>query len=801
MDLLSIQGGGLVSCKSVWVDALPEEVGAPEKRIIHVRVIQLQQRAVLKQLGIRLGLGYSKCGSQKELDWAQNVVILIRDYTKGTWIKIFEKRDIPEPQAMTWFDIEHVETDAVIIQVRKSGVDRWWPSWNCAMNSLLLDAEYRIPMLPVPIRNLMDININVVKINALPTGVLMAQRGSEIRYWTRYFEVGFMLYSPALSYLAIDERGLGKVGSQNLLKMASQHRRQDEFTTHYVQGVRIDPCYPPVSDFFHFEPYGLTTVEGNRVKYFVRSPDSNATYKFQWVVQEKYILLDVVLDCVEPCRMVHHGFQLSFDSTVAPLTALGSIIKRGETGLLDFPVILHFPGKGSLHCSLEGGRAMARFDSIRPITVNTLELKVGEEPANEGDYVLREGHHEATIKFEVTTPELVELKQDAPHIIKNAVKYSAVTAMVYRADTATYSNNGNSMHCPACLDSWAENTIGFTAFKGIDPKTFLQQTLERWLYIAPAYGSGRSIIDEDHYYEDEYIICGTAALFGLAKFLETYHDHAWFGKFKKLILDQIALMKHRDVDNDGLVESTSRLGISGQHQWSTNWFDVISFGWKDAFSNAFLYPALLGLSKVFADEGMTEARDLATWAEKLKQNYVPTFYNEKTGWLAGWRCKEGKLHDYAFLFVNGAAVEYGLVDGDMARTILERLWELLEASKFKDYSLGLPGNLWYIPDSETAAPQHSEPMGTYENGGATLSQARHFVSGLYKVGMTVEGDMLLERMAESMADGTAFGGVGSGVDWRTWDGRPCGYEGLLCDQFGILVPAMQRWAKKYPIGK
>ena len=38
-----------------------------------------------------------------------------------------------------------------------------------------------------------------------------------------------------------------------------------------------------------------------------------------------------------------------------------------------------------------------------------------------------------------------------------------------------------------------------------------------------------------------------------------------------------------------------------------------------------------------------------------------------------------------------------------------------------------------------------------------------------------------------------FGGSGSGLDWRYWDGRPCGYEGLLTDQFGILAVALERY--------
>jgi len=46
---------------------------------------------------------------------------------------------------------------------------------------------------------------------------------------------------------------------------------------------------------------------------------------------------------------------------------------------------------------------------------------------------------------------------------------------------------------------------------------------------------------------------------------------------------------------------------------------------------------------------------------------------------------------------------------------------------------------------------------------------------------------------ERLADGSAFGGCSSGVDWRMWDGTRCGYEGLLTDQFGVLVPALARW--------
>jgi hypothetical protein len=62
--------------------------------------------------------------------------------------------------------------------------------------------------------------------------------------------------------------------------------------------------------------------------------------------------------------------------------------------------------------------------------------------------------------------------------------------------------------------------------------------------------------------------------------------------------------------------------------------------------------------------------------------------------------------------------------------------------------------------------------------------------------MMKEGDTLLQSLCESLADGTAFGGCNSGIDWRFWDGGPCGYEGILTDQFGILAVAMDRYGLK-----
>ena len=256
------------------------------------------------------------------------------------------------------------------------------------------------------------------------------------------------------------------------------------------------------------------------------------------------------------------------------------------------------------------------------------------------------------------------------------------------------------------------------------------------------------------------------------------------------------LFRSRDLDGDGLIESPWRTGVSGTGQWSTSWFDVISFGWKDAFTNAILHGALCALAPAFerfGDSGL--AQDLARWAERLKASYHPAFWNARTGWYAGWRCRADRLHDHAFLAVNGAAVALGLTDIPTGRAVLRRLLEESRRVGMPDPALGLPGNLWLIPDEDLSDIIQGYPLGYYQNGGRTHAQTRYFVSALYRVGLRREADALLSRLCAGLAEARVFGGNQSGVDWRYWDDRPCGYEGLLTDQFGLLEVVLHRWGR------
>jgi hypothetical protein len=338
----------------------------------------------------------------------------------------------------------------------------------------------------------------------------------------------------------------------------------------------------------------------------------------------------------------------------------------------------------------------------------------------------------------------------------------------------------------------------------IDPLLLLSDTLTRWLDGGPCYGSGPvpdgSQVNRSkqsfRLLDDDYLMSGVAAIGAIADLLSSDWEQRgdWYRNHRDAFLKQLQLLRQRDADSDGLIESSQRTGNAGEGCWSTCWYDVISFGFKDAFSNALLHSALQTLAKALPtlNEGEV-AEECDGWANQIKAVYAKTFMNPKTGWLAGWRSADGQLHDYAFLFVNGSAVRSGLLDRIEAGAVVRRLYDEMQRIGPPDFRLGLPGNLWQIPDEDLAAPQRGLPMGFYQNGGLTHSQARHFLSAMYDTGMQKEADLILCQLCESLADGSAFGGCGTGVDWRRWDGAPAGYEGLLTDQFGVIGMALERF--------
>lgn len=92
-----------------------------------------------------------------------------------------------------------------------------------------------------------------------------------------------------------------------------------------------------------------------------------------------------------------------------------------------------------------------------------------------------------------------------------------------------------------------------------------------------------------------------------------------------------------------------------------------------------------------------------------------------------------------------------------------------------------------VPDLNVAAAANGGSVFTdSEYLGATGEFANFTNQALYTLGRTKDADRIFNGMLAGYEDGVFQNGVGTGVDWKRWDGKPCGYEGLLTDSYYAL---------------
>jgi hypothetical protein len=775
----------------------------PDRRIVHGRAVQgVSGPLRVERIGLRRGVGYHKCASAQEYDAPASVRLLAARDGALVEVDAWELPAEPGPEQIVWRETS-VESELLLAVIERSFIDDAWPSWNLARTGLVLDGEATTPWQR-PDFALLETRGDVGQAPA--QGVRAVRTHDEVRFTTDAYAIGFRLRSPTLSFLAVDADGSGRTDRDLLQRSRSMDIvrsglypagvypvLRDPQAAYLAQGPRLTRLdgLEPVG-FLGFSVRGSITLDGQRVIHDLALGATGIRYLATWTMRADAIELEIQRSGHEAFdAWISSAWHIATDNRVAASTLLGELVPTGETGLVRGPATWHFPGHGSFVIETSD-EVLLRGDSVRPLDTNTLELKIDEVPGPDGTYRLGSSGDRHHLRFEARTPRLVATRPGTPSPVARALDRHLVTALTFRADTATFSNNGASMHCAGSLNPLGDVVAAAPwARDGIDPVRALAWSIERWLAGAPGYGSGNSSRG-DFSIADEYLMLGADALYGLGRLLALVEED-WLAAHEARIDAALGAMRARDVDGDGLIESRLRQGISGEHQWSTTWADVVSFGWKDAWSNAVLYGALRSIAGGLARFGRRDgANRLEAWADQLRASYVPMFLNEATGWIAGWRSPDGTLHDHGYPFINGDAIANGLVETDLARSIMARLWAAFEEVGYRDFANGIPINLRPIPEFDLGGVVFGLPLGGYLQGGATHHRAGGFVRALYRVGMTVEADAVLDGLAASVADDTAFGGIGSGVDWRLWDGTPSGYEGLLAEGFGFLAVALER---------
>ena len=495
---------------------------------------------------------------------------------------------------------------------------------------------------------------------------------------------------------------------------------------------------------------------------------------------------------VEPAPMV-----FPFNLNQVHSTVLG-VYRRNN--LLAIPALMHFPGQGSVRLTASTPDIGLTYASDRPHSTARLSL-----PGANFE------HQRVVYTLDVTAiyPDVPGIAGDPPF---DAFRRNWLNALQLNPSLQALANNTASDSCAFCYYEFADiAALTPPLVQGLTALDIVRQTLDRMLAGGFAYGLP-VVPDHPTTSSDTFPSMVIAA----ANCVREGHSDAWLAANYHGIRGWTESMLATDADGDGLIKYC----ISGNSNiWSdgfpklrpSNWWDTIGFGYEDAYANALAYRALGDMAMLAKKLGKTVDRTrYQTAANKLRDVFYKRFYNSETGVLGGWRSADGQLHDYYFLWVNGIAIHYGLVEKPQANAIMDKLLAKMQEVGYDKFNMGLPGNLITValkdyvhkaPDGHVGGgvrPDNADGFQNYENAGATGSFAFFTLAALYDLGRKAEADKILFAMLDEYGR-CGFEGKdakGRSNDWRRWDGTPMGYEGFLTDNYYTMLAVHLRQSEE-----
>jgi hypothetical protein len=494
---------------------------------------------------------------------------------------------------------------------------------------------------------------------------------------------------------------------------------------------------------------------------------------------------------------------LNFDPQRSHVALLGLM---NEDGSVRLPAVLHVPNQGSLRITSPARRAPPLgYDSHQGDLDEANFVKVTFPAATAADPRLEYRCQIAAIYPVVSEKgaggRLAGFQRNWLNILQPNPR------------SRLLSNNVVSDPCVICLYEYADIARHAPPLaEGLTALDVVRDSLDRYLAGVSGFGipgfrglEGTQPPATRPAFLDSY----PSMLIAAMDYIEASGDKTWarrhYGGWKGWAEQMLAM----DRDGNGLLQypcNGNSDPLRRPNENVSNWWDDIGFGHEDAYGNALAYRALRQTAAVCDSIGRGEdgARYRAA-AAKLRQAYYRAYYNPATGILAGWRSADGKLHDYHFLWVNGAAIHYGLIDKDQANAIMDRLLAKMKAVGFTRFDLGLPGNLTPVAMKDYRELRARFGGGTkadgaegfqhYENGGATACFAYFTLAALYDLGRREEADRILLPLLGAF-DRNDFEGrdpaTNRSKDWKSWDGAAFGYEGYLADNYYALLAVVER---------
>ena len=497
-------------------------------------------------------------------------------------------------------------------------------------------------------------------------------------------------------------------------------------------------------------------------------------------------------------------FTLTFDQKKNHATLLG-LMKPGERKMA-LPCILHLPDMGTLRITCNVPGTTLDYDARR--FVKPACVRIGFPSATA-----------ATPRVEYRL-EVVSIYPKLPGIEANPLydgfRRDWLNIFQVNPRLQMLANNASSDPCAFTLFEYSDLALHTPPLaEGLTANDLVRMTLDQYLagmlgYGQIGYGCTPSQADIISWKTPWRSLDSLPSfLIAACNYVKGSRDEAWGrANYDKLVVWGREMFAD-DKNGNGLIEylGTGNYGDRPQsYRRPANWWDTINFGHEDAFGNALAYRAATMFAELAKQlKHDADAQFFADKAAKLRAAYAHTFLNPATGMLAGWKSSDGQLHDYAFTFVQGMAVTFGLLDDKVANSVMDRLLAKMKDVGYTRFDIGLPGNLVPVKREDyvyhdTAPEVHGVPKREdgsdgfqyYENGGATGCWAYYTVKALYQLGRVADARRIFHPMLQGYARGEfqGFGENGMSRDWRDWKGGCHGYEGLLVDNYHALLAVL-----------
>lgn len=641
-----------------------------------------------------------------------------------------------------------------------------------------------------------------LKVTALrpsaPRGMKIVRTPHMLLFKGKRLSIGFSLIRPVLLHLGWDGCGLTEAGHNRLYGMCGRHPRDIN-----VIGGRSGPLMRRLDvDCGCHLWTGTVSVRGNRVRYGNLQCIPGVQIDATFTVEPGRILIELTQTCGTSQPVLEaEAWRLAWNMG-AGITGAAAVptLEPGRNGEVELPMLWASDGVGALSLRrLDGDPETARFqvESYQQWGVVSGGFVLAARPRADACLVLPKGRRKAAFELAVTRIE-PKLRSGAPKPSPGLRRHWGTVFSCFRPEFGGFSNHATSTNCHVSQGP----PISVAAYTrkprhGPDPLRLARYTITRALLDGGGYGYWRNL-----YLDSDPMLVAAAGQIHQAR-----PDKEWLSHIEPGLRESLERMLGT-LGKRGLVVCRDLSGNTGSHRWSSNGADVIGFGHWDAYVNAWTYRALRNGAALTGDLGRDRmAHRCREAAGALREAFGAVLVNPATGWVAGWRSRDGELHDYAFMWVNGAAIAFGLLDTASSRKALRGLEDLRRKVAPQSAEVGLPLNLLPIaPEDQmlTRIVSSTQPtFETYTDGSLAPYSAFYYIRALSRYGFRDVARRLSRQLSQGYAAGVFSGGTGSGKEFRSWEGFPTGYEGTLIGNFappyvlaieeGVIEPMQPEW--------